>query len=115
MFRSTYLSKITFGFLMVFLLSCGSDDPEPDNIDDEVTDECVSADKISEFMFEGKRYQIIQERKIWRDAAACAVELGGFLAEINSEEEQNAIFSALNSTSIEVDDTRSNDGGGADN
>ncbi|NAS32251.1 DUF5018 domain-containing protein [Flavobacteriaceae bacterium R38] len=53
---------------------------------------------IFSFTFDGKSYEIISEQLNWRDAADFAIERGGILAEINSVEENNAIFLVLNNT-----------------
>ncbi len=74
--------------------------------------DCVF-DNISEFGFNGKNYEIIKENATWLEAQSCANERGGYLAEINSEGENNAIFSALNNADITLKSTVSEDGGGA--
>jgi len=76
-------------------------------------DECLTSENITEFSYEGKRYEIVAERKVWREAAACAVERGGFLVEINDEGEQEAVFDALNNASLDNGNTIAVDGGNA--
>ena len=47
------------------------------------------------FSYNGQNYTLIKEASSWLDAASYAVAKGGYLAEINSAEEQTAIFSEL--------------------
>ncbi|SNS58234.1 Lectin C-type domain-containing protein [Ekhidna lutea] len=75
--------------------------------------ECVDEGNVISFTFDGKNYEIVKETKTWRDAASCAVERGGYLAEINSLEEQNAIYSQIESSSINAASTTAPDGGNA--
>lgn len=76
--------------------------------------QCASNDNIYAFEFGPKSYEIIKENKNWSSAAACAVERGGYLAEINSSLEQSAILSALISAAeIDVSNTVAPDGGNA--
>ncbi len=76
--------------------------------------QCVNNSNIYSFEYNGKSYEIVKENKTWIAAAACAVERGGFLAEINDVDEQNAIFNQLNSNAgINVNNTIAPDGGGA--
>ena len=56
---------------------------------------CANDTNIYQFTFGGKNYEIVMEKKNWADAASCAVERGGYLAEINSLEEQNAVYDAV--------------------
>jgi hypothetical protein len=56
----------------------------------------------------------VKENKTWTDAAACAVERGGILAEINDQMEQDAVYDeALNNAGISPSNTVAPDGGGA--
>ncbi len=50
---------------------------------------------IYSFTFNGKTYEVVKQLKTWSNAVAFAVERGGYLVEINSQEEQNAIFDAI--------------------
>ncbi len=68
---------------------------------------------IVTFTYDGKNYEIVQEKMEWIDAAAFAVARGGRLAEINDANEQRAIFSELNNASINETRTTAPDGGGA--
>ncbi len=65
------------------------------------------------FSSDGTNYELVRSNMSWTDAAAFAVARGGILAEINSEEEQTAIFEALNNASIIATNTVAADGGGA--
>ena len=72
--------------------------------------QCASAQNVTAFDFNGKTYEIIKENKTWTAAAACAVSRGGYLAEINSAEENEAIFNQLLAEGIDPDDTDAPDG-----
>ncbi len=67
---------------------------------------------ISSFTHDGRRYEIVQEGKSWKDAAAFAVARGGYLVEINNQQEQDAVFQALNNANINANNTVAPDGGG---
>ena len=59
---------------------------------------------IFSFTFDGTSYEVVKEAMNWRDAAAFAVSRGGVLAEINSREENNAVFSeVVNNAGINID------------
>ncbi|MDX2360497.1 MAG: T9SS type A sorting domain-containing protein [Crocinitomicaceae bacterium] len=76
--------------------------------------QCASASNIYTFTYDGATYEVIKENKDWVDAAACAVERGGILAEINDLGEQNAIYTELSTNAgISVNNTVAPDGGGA--
>ncbi len=65
------------------------------------------------FQFDGKDYEIVKVLKTWEDAAADAVDHGGYLVEINSVEEQNAVYDAIiNGAEIPTDYLTINNGGG---
>ena len=72
--------------------------------------QCASASSVYSFEYDGKSYEIIKENKTWAAAAACAVERGGYLAEVNSAGEQDAIFAAVGSAGIDPDATEAPDG-----
>jgi hypothetical protein len=75
--------------------------------------QCVSDENAYVFNFDGKKYEVISELKNWAEAAACAVERGGILAEISSKAEQDTIYSAIvNGAGIPADYTVVTDGGG---
>src|SRR4051812_63179 len=62
------------------------------------------------FNYDDKSYEIVQENKSWSAASACAVSKGGYLAEINNAQEQQAIFDEIVSLEIDPDDTEAADG-----
>lgn len=75
--------------------------------------QCVNESNIYSFVYNGKTYEVIKENKTWIDAALCAEERGGVLAEINDVSEQNAIFTELiTNANIIVNQTVAPDGGG---
>ena len=73
----------------------------------------VTSTTLVTFSYNGTNYEIVKLNKNWLNAAAFAVERGGYLAEINSVEEQNEIYSQLQSASITTSSTTAPDGGGA--
>ena len=81
--------KLNFTILLLLLV-----------LNNDTSAQCTDVSFIYSFDFGGKTYEVVRENKTWGDAALCAVERGGYLAEINSEEEQNAIFAALGDASI---------------
>ena len=75
--------------------------------------QCADSSNIYSFVYNGNTYDVIKENKSWIDAAACAVERGGILVEINDSLEQNAIFNELiSNANINVNNTVAPDGGG---
>ncbi len=74
--------------------------------------QCADTSNIYSFVHNGNTYDVIKENMTWADAAACAVERGGILAEINDSSEQNAIFTELLNAGIDVNNTVAPDGGG---
>lgn len=75
--------------------------------------QCAEAENIYLFNYNGKSYEIVKENKTWTDAAACAASRGGYLAEINNAEEQEAIFSQIANAGITPADTEATDGFGS--
>ncbi len=68
---------------------------------------------IHPFVFNGKQYEIVSDQKTWLNAALCAAGRGGYLAEINSQAEQDSIYNAIvNGAGILPNYTTVNDGGG---
>ncbi|MBK8500906.1 MAG: hypothetical protein IPL46_01150 [Saprospiraceae bacterium] len=78
------LAISTLLVLLVFS-SCRESDLEDD----------LSAKQTYSFTFNGKSYLLVKEARSWQDAVSYAVANGAYLAEINSEEEQIAIFTQL--------------------
>lgn len=72
--------------------------------------QCAEVSAVHAFTYDGRSYEIIKDNKSWIMAAACAVERGGYLAEINSAEEQDAIFAEISTAQINPDDTEAPDG-----
>lgn len=101
------MKTITFKISLItiiFILSC----------DYIVFGQCVNISNVYPFVYNGKNYEVIKENKTWINAAACAVERGGMLTEINDLAEQNAIFNELASNAgINTNNTVAPDGGGA--
>ena len=74
---------------------------------------CADPSNIYTFLYNGKTYEVVQEMKSWSDAAGCAIERGGYLVEINSLEEQNAVYDAIiNGAGVSTTYTVVADGGG---
>jgi hypothetical protein len=64
------------------------------------------------FTVNGKNYKIVTTQKSWQDAAAWAVQDGGYLVHINSQQEQDSIYAAIQASGISTTYTVVNDGGG---
>jgi hypothetical protein len=56
---------------------------------------CADTSNIYKFSYHGKHYEIVKEMKTWDSAAACAVRRGGYLVQINSQQEQDSIYYAI--------------------
>jgi len=74
---------------------------------------CALPANVFSFTYNGSTYEVVRENKTWVEAAACAVDHNGFLAEINDQAEQDAIFAELSNASITNSNTVASDGGGA--
>lgn len=61
----------------------------------QVQAQCGPTPNVVEFTFDGHDYELIQETLSWEDAAACAVSRGGYLAEINSQQEHDSVYQWL--------------------
>lgn len=57
--------------------------------------QCADTTNIYTFTYNGTTYEVVKESKTWADAAACAVERNGYLAEIGDLSEQNGIYDAI--------------------
>jgi len=64
------------------------------------------------FSIGGKQYKIVTTKKNWADAAAWAVTDGGHLVHIDSKNEQDSIWAAIQASGISMTYTVVNDGGG---
>jgi len=61
---------------------------------------------IYTFSYSGKKYEVVKENETWFDAVLFAKSRGGHLVEINSKEEQDAVFLELNQNAgIEIKNT----------
>ena len=65
--------------------------------------QCASEANVFSFIYNNSRYELIKEEKTWAAAAACAVQRGGYLAHIESAEEQSAIENAIYQSEIPLD------------
>lgn len=61
----------------------------------QVNAQCVPNPNVVTFTYDGHDYELIQETLSWEDAAACAVSRGGYLAEINSQQEHDSVYQWL--------------------
>ncbi len=77
-----------------------------------VNAQCVDEANVYSFTFDGKNYELIKENKNWPDAAECAVDRGGALVRIDSEEENAALFAAIEDAEVDAGETVAPDGGG---
>ena len=68
---------------------------------------------VTSVSLNGKDYEIVQTNMNWINAADFASSRGGYLAEINGADEQDAIFGALRNAGIDNRNTVAPDGGGA--
>ena len=57
--------------------------------------QCADSTNIYAFEHNGHSYEVVKENSTWTDASVCAVDRNGYLAEINDEAEQDAIFIEL--------------------
>lgn len=74
--------------------------------------QCVSNESnVISFEVDAISYEIVKEKLNWQNAAACAVERGGFLVEINDFDEQVAVYNQLKDSDIDVSKTIAPDGG----
>lgn len=96
-----YLLSLT-GILFLGLIGVSCSDDDDDN----------KGKEADFFHFGDHSYKIIQKNKTWTDAAADAVDMGGYLVEIGSKEEQDAIYDAIQKSGISPAYTEVPDGGG---
>ena len=97
--------KTIFGILIAIIL-LGSQQ--------SMVGQCIAdTNNIYTFVYAGNHYEIVKEKQTWVNAAACAAERGGFLAEIYSKEEQDSIYYHLRNAGITVSNTVAPDGGNA--
>jgi hypothetical protein len=74
--------------------------------------QCAQTANIYSFTYNGHSYEIVKEMKTWATAAACAVERGGYLVEINDQAEQTMVYSKIAAAGISTTYTSVGDGGG---
>lgn len=74
--------------------------------------QCAQTANIYTFTYGGHTYEIVKEMKNWSNAAACAVERGGYLVEINDQAEQALVYSKIQAAGISTTYTQVMDGGG---
>jgi len=81
----------------------------------EIKAQCVNDDtNVYSFTIGQTEYELVRENLVWEEAAACAAERGGILAEVLSQEIQDQLFEELmNNAGIDVNQTIAPDGGGA--
>ena len=76
--------------------------------------QCVDTNNIYSFTYNGTDYEVVRENKTWTEASTCAVERGGYLAEINDQAEQTAVYDEVfDNAGITASNTVAPDGGGA--
>ncbi len=77
------------------------------------TQPCADPGNIYSFTYDGTTYEVVKEMKSWEEAAACAVERGGYLVQINDQGEQDAVYDAIvNGAAVPSNYTVVPDGGG---
>ncbi|MDR1130176.1 MAG: hypothetical protein LBK96_04275 [Prevotellaceae bacterium] len=87
---------------MTVVFSCKDDDDDGGDSGDSAY-----------FHHSGHSYLIVRELKTWSAASGDAKAKGGYLVEINSQEEQNAVYAAIQSSGISTTYKAVTDGGGA--
>ena len=95
--------------LLMILPSC---EKEPEKEKEEI-ETCVSEDKVIPFEAGGRKYELVLATQNWLEASKCAVERGGYLAEINSVSEQGNIYSSVRNKITDPALTFSTDGNGS--
>jgi hypothetical protein len=75
--------------------------------------QCASPANVYSFDFAGHTYKIIKEKQSWTDAASCATNMGGKLAEITTKAENDTIFAHLSRAGVQIGYAIPSDGGGA--
>ena len=74
--------------------------------------QCVlDQSNIYSFTYNGNLYKIVKENQDWLYAQSCADNEGGFLAQIDSQEEQDSIFYHTNLAGVLASNTTAPDGG----
>lgn len=105
--------KITTLILFATTMACqNNNDDSSELTDDGLEETSNSSNDRVEFSLGDSSYAIILNNLDWETAAVYASELDGYLAEINSQEEQDAIFNELMGLTEHFDGTLAPDGGG---
>ena len=74
--------------------------------------QCADTNNIYKFTYLGKNYEIVKEKKTWKDAAACAVERGGYLVQIENSSKQTKVYDEIiNGANISTTYTSVSNGG----
>ena len=74
--------------------------------------QCITdQNNVYSFSYNGNLYKIVKENRDWTYAHGCAGSEGGFLAIINTQEEQDSIFYHANLARITSSNTVAPDGG----
>ncbi len=98
------MKKFFSGILCLFLLS---------SYVNAQNQACADSSAFYTFQYNAKNYTIVKDGKNWADALLCAYELGGHLAIIDSQEEQDAIWTGIQNANITNSNTVAPDGGNA--
>ncbi len=78
-----------------------------------LSNSAMAQDDAERFNYDNKTYEIVEQKMNWVDAAKYAKAKGGYLVEINSKEEQEAIYQELVTNSkVSATYTSVMDGGG---
>ena len=77
------MKKLIFAYLVFTILS---------NTSLYSQQACTDTNAIYTFEYDGKNYAIVKDSMTWNDAVNCSNELGGTLAHIDSQAEQNALW-----------------------
>lgn len=98
--RKLLLKKLMLGIYLIFV-----------SLTQAIAQCALPANEYA-FTYNGKNYVLIKEKKTWEQAAACAVEQGGQLVQIDSLGEQTAIYNAIVASGVPNNYNPVNDGGG---
>jgi hypothetical protein len=72
----------------------------------------IDDDQVHTFFVGQQRYEVVKSEKTWSDAAACAVLRGGYLAEIQNQNEQDSVLAGIQAADIPNNYVQVSDGGG---
>jgi hypothetical protein len=74
---------------------------------------CTDTTALYTFEYNGNDYAIVKDQMTWDDAQSCSFQLGGALVNIDTQEEQDAIWSEIPNAGIINSNTSAPDGGQA--